>query len=220
MHGMGIASSGIERVIAFIAIAHNNSPKVRTENIHCRTIRSVAYLKNYDVGSAKAMKVAVDSLEPPASLVCMNDISIGNLQLQNGDQAFGFVRDILGRTDNTTWRKGKTESRLKEAGNFSKWHPERVFQFGSYCDGVWPQGMVCSTQRLRCLFRMRCLDTLQATWTYSYRDAQLCNNRNDGRQVGLILTMNYHVLKITLAVRARNNRNVNNTINFIWYWLR
>ena len=139
MHGMGIASSGIERVIAFIAIAHNNSPKVRTENIHCRTIRSVAYLKNYDVGSAKAMKVAVDPLEPPASLVCMNDISIGNLQLQNGDQAFGFVRDILGRTDNTTWRKGKTESRLKEAGNFSKWHPERVFQFGSYCDGVWPQ---------------------------------------------------------------------------------
>ena len=63
---------------------------------------------------------------------------------------------------------------------------------------------------------MCCLNPLHATWTCSYRNAKLGNNRNDGRQVRLILAMNYHILKITLAVRARNNRNVDNTIDLVW----
>ena len=140
MHWMRIAPSGVESVIAFVAIAYDRSAKVGSEYIHSGLIGSVANLKKYDVRSAKTMKVAVDSLEPPTSLVAMNDVSIGNLQLQNGCQTFGFVRKTLSRTDNSARRKRKAESRQKETTNFSKRHSERVLQLGRNCDGIWPQG--------------------------------------------------------------------------------
>jgi len=40
------------------------------------------------------------------------------------------------------------------------------------------------------------------------------------REVGLVLTMNYYILKFTLAVRAWNDRNFNNSIDFLWNGLR
>ena len=124
MHWMRIASSGVEIVVTFVAIASDRSAKMWTENIHCSLIRSVTYLKKHNVWRAKAMKVAVDSLEPPTGLVSMNDVSIGNLQLQNGCQAFGLVRKTLGRTDDAAWRERKAESGLQETTDFSKRHPK------------------------------------------------------------------------------------------------
>ena len=39
-------------------------------------------------------------------------------------------------------------------------------------------------------------------------------------KVGLVLAMNYYILKFTLAVRAWNDRNFNNSIYFLWYGIR
>ena len=216
MHWMRIASSGVESVVAFVAIAYNRSPKVRTENIRRSLIRSVAYLKKYDVESAKAMKVAVDPLEPPTSLIAMNHFSIGNLQLQNGHQAFGLVRNTLGRTDDAARRKRKAETGLKETADFSKRHPERVLQLGGNCDGVWPQCVIRRTQSLRRLLRMRRLNSFHATWTNAYGDSKLSDNRYDGRKVRLELAMYDHIGKFALAVWTWNCRNFNDTIDLVW----
>ena len=61
--------------------------------------------------------------------------------------------------------------------------------------------VVCSTQRLRCLFWVCCLNPFQATGAGAHWDSKLGNNWNDRREVGLVLTMNYYILKFTLAER-------------------
>ena len=213
---MRIASSGVESVIAFVAIAYDRSAKVGSQYIHCGLIRSIANLKKYDVGSAKAMKVAVDSLEPPTSLVAMNDVSMGNLQLQNGCQAFGLVRHTLGRTDDAPRRKLKAECGLKETADFSKRHPKRVLQLGGNRNGVWPKSVICCAQSLRRLFRMRRLNSFHATWTNTYGDSKLGDNRYDRRKVGLKLAMYDHIGKFALAVWTWNCRNFNDTIDLVW----
>ena len=206
----------MESVIAFVAVARDCSPKVRTENIHRGLIRSVAYLKKYDVESAKAMKVAIDPLEPPTSLIAMNHVSIGNLQLQNGYRAFGLVRNALGRTYNAARRKRKAETGLKETADFSKRHPERVLQLGGNRNGVWPKSVICCAQSLRRLFRMRRLNSFHATWTNAYWDSKLGDNRYDRRKVRLKLAMYDHIGKFALADCTWNCRNFNDTIDLVW----
>ena len=40
------------------------------------------------------MKIAVDSVDPPTRLVAMNDVSMGNVQLQNGCQALDLFATL------------------------------------------------------------------------------------------------------------------------------
>ena len=142
--------------------------------------------------------------------------STGNLKLQNGCQAFGHVRNTLGRTDDAARRKRKAESRLKETANFSKRHPERVLQLGGNCDGVWPQCVIRRTQSVRRLLRMRRLNSFHATWTNAYGDSKLGDNRYDRRKVGLKLAMYDHIGKLAFAVRTWNCRNFDDTIDLVW----
>jgi hypothetical protein len=44
---------------------------------------------------------------------------------------------------------------------------------------------------------------------------ELSDNGNDAMKFGLILTMNNNVFEFTMAVRARNDGNFDNTIDFL-----
>lgn len=162
------------------------------------------------------MKIAVNTLEPPPSLVGMNDISTGNLQLQNGSQAFGPICKTLVRADDAARRKRKTESGLKETADFSKRHPKRVLQLGGNRNGVWPKGVIRCAQGLRRLFRMRRLNSFHATWTNAYGHSKLGDNRYDRRNVGLKLAMYDHIDKFAFAVWTWNCRNFDDTIDLVW----
>ena len=129
--------------------------------------------------------------------------------------AFGFVGKTLCCPDDTTGRKRKTKSRSKESTDFLKGHSKGVLQFSGNSNRIGAKYMVCSAQRLRCLFGVSCLNPFHATRTVTYRNAELRDNGNDTRKFGLILTMNNNVLKLTMAVRAWNDGNFDNTIDFL-----
>lgn len=54
------------------------------------------------------------------------------------------------------------------------------------------------------------------TWTNAYGYSKLGDNRYDRRKVRLKLAMYDHFGKFAFAVRTRNCRNFNDTINLVW----
>lgn len=111
------------------------------------------------------------------------------------------------------------ECRLKEAANFSRRHPEGVFQFGSNRGGVGTKSVIGGAQSLRRLLGMSRLNAFLTTSTGTYWNSEFSDDRYDRLDIGLVLAMDDDILKLAVAVRTSNRGNINYAIDTLGLWL-
>ena len=166
-----------------------------------------------DVLIAEHPQPSVDGVDSPTGLIGMDDVGFPKGVDEQVIGRLGQIGEPLLGADQSARTDGEVAIGLEEVTDLAIRNAQAVFEFGGHGQDHRAESVAGSADRVGGLLGMAALTALPATRTIAGLNVELCDDRDNGRQVGLILNHRVAFNEFRGAVGTGAARNLNDPID-------